>query len=128
MQSIFRCLKYDQATKYIYAMIHFQLCLEVLAKFWSLRLSMQSILRNIFMEVLVKFWSLRVSDQSIFPLCMSLAYKICSCNNLFIATSGSSREILEPMTLNAIYLLMYCVVRLRNMFMQSSFHRYIWKY
>ena len=32
-----------QSRKYIYALIHFLLYLEVLAKFWSLRLSVQSI-------------------------------------------------------------------------------------
>ena len=34
-----------QATQYIYAMIHLPLYLEVLVKFWSLRISMQSIFR-----------------------------------------------------------------------------------
>ena len=89
-----RDLSFDQPTIYIYAMIHFLLYLEVLAKFWSRWvLSVQSIFPCwmwsgygiciyamihfvLHLEVLAKFWSRWVSSvQSIFPCWMWSVYE-----------------------------------------------------
>ena len=132
------------ATKYIHAIIFPSLYLEVLVKFLIQRVSKLSIF-------LCWMWSgydiyscnhlsiatsgsareilePRLWKQSIFRCWMWSGYDIYLCNDPSVVIPRSAREMLEPTTLNAIYLPMLNVIRLWNIFMQSSFHRYIWKY